>query len=204
MTCSRFPSSWIGRCHRVLMLQVLQRSGGGALSVRHSQTPDVWECGALAEGAERPRRQQHCHHAGWQQERPAPPQGRAHGRGPGLRRYCDFQKGTKALDCLSINMTFFREWEEINIYIYIKHYNNGISSQLIFDERLFLNVCFLSYPLREEQSVIHRNFSIGLNKCRRSLQEHPHRYSCQLVLGSQRCTVVVLQRWTVSRLFGCQ
>lgn len=69
------------------LLQILQRGSGGAFSVWHSQTPDLWECGALAEGAEGPCRQQHCHHAGRQQERPTAPQGRAHRRGPGLCRY---------------------------------------------------------------------------------------------------------------------
>lgn len=71
----------------LVWLQVLQRGGGGSLSLWHCQTPHLWERGALAEGAEGPRRQQHRHHAGWQQERPAPPQGRAHRWGPGLRRY---------------------------------------------------------------------------------------------------------------------
>lgn len=67
-------------------LQILQRSGGGALSLRHSQASDVRERGALAEGAAGPRRQQHRHHAGRQQERSPPPQGRAHRRGAGVRR----------------------------------------------------------------------------------------------------------------------
>ena len=79
----------------LFLSQILQRSGGGAFSLWHSQTPDLWERGALAEGAEGPRRQQHCHHAGWQQERPAPPQGRAHRRGPGLRRYRSSQSDTR-------------------------------------------------------------------------------------------------------------
>ena len=75
-----------GKICPFVTLQILQRSGGGAVSVWHCQTPDLWECGALAERAERPRWQQHRHHAGWQQKRPAPPQGRAHRRSPGLCR----------------------------------------------------------------------------------------------------------------------
>ena len=88
MLCLRFILVW---------LQILQRGGGGALSLWHSQTPDLWECGALAEGAEGPRRQQHRHHAGRQQERPAPPQGRAHGWGPGLCRYTNLEGDTGRL-----------------------------------------------------------------------------------------------------------
>ena len=38
---------------------------------------------------------------------------------------------------------------------------------------------FSFFSRREEQSVIHRNFSLGLNKRWRSLQEYPHRYVCE-------------------------
>ena len=50
------------------VLQVLPGGGGGAPGVRHRQAPDLRERGVLAEGAARPRGQQHRHHAGGQQE----------------------------------------------------------------------------------------------------------------------------------------
>ena len=77
---------WVSPCDLCCFSQVLPRGSGGPAGLRHRQAPDLRERGALAEGAEGPRRQQHRHHAGGQQERPAAPEGRAHRRGARLRR----------------------------------------------------------------------------------------------------------------------
>uniref|UniRef100_A0A8B9SS63 RAB11B, member RAS oncogene family n=1 Tax=Anas platyrhynchos TaxID=8839 RepID=A0A8B9SS63_ANAPL len=67
-------------------LGVLPGGRGGSAGLRHRQVPDVRKRRALAEGAAGPRRCQHRHHAGGQQERPAAPAGRAHRRGQELCR----------------------------------------------------------------------------------------------------------------------
>lgn len=54
--------------------------------VRHRQTSDVRERGAVAARAARPRRPEHRDYAGRQQERPAAPARGTDGRGEGLRR----------------------------------------------------------------------------------------------------------------------
>lgn len=69
----------------VSWLQVLPRGCWCSPGLWHRQASNLRECGALAEGAERSRWQQHRHHAGGQQERPASPPGCSHRWGAGLR-----------------------------------------------------------------------------------------------------------------------
>lgn len=48
--------------------QVLQRSRRGLTSVRHRKAPNVRKRGKMVKRTPRPRRQQHCYNARWQQK----------------------------------------------------------------------------------------------------------------------------------------